>query len=93
LAQLNREAEKSDRPQLSHLRESGAIEQDADAVLFLHRIDDKTVNLGIAKHRHAGAGDLLLDWIPHRTRFADYGEANGAKRVPDFDDFNASGTL
>ena len=93
LAQLNREAEKSDRPQLSHLRESGAIEQDADAVLFLHRIDDKTVNLGIAKHRHARAGDLLLEWIPHRTRFADHGEANGAKRVAEFDDFNAEGSF
>ena len=93
LAQLNREAEKSDRPQLSHLRESGAIEQDADAVLFLHRIDANTVNLGIAKHRHAGAGDLLLDWIPHRTRFADHGDANAANRVAEFDDFNAEGSF
>lgn len=89
LAQLNREAEKADRPQLSHLRESGAIEQDADAVLFLHKIDDRTVNLGIAKHRHAAAGDLLLDWIPERTRFGDSGESAGAARVESFDAFNA----
>ncbi len=37
LCQLNRQAEKDDKPKLSHLRESGAIEQDADVVLLLHR--------------------------------------------------------
>ena len=40
LAQLNRQAEQQEKPKLSHLRESGAIEQDADIVMFLHRERD-----------------------------------------------------
>jgi replicative DNA helicase len=93
LAQLNREAEKADRPQLSHLRESGAIEQDADAVLFLHRTEPRVTMLGIAKHRHAETGDVPLDWIPERTRFADHGASRGVARIAEFDDYNASGTF
>jgi replicative DNA helicase len=88
LAQLNRQAENAEKPQLSHLRESGAIEQDADAVLFIHRTKPREAVLGIAKHRHAEPGDIALDWIPERTRFADHGESQGAKRIESFDHFN-----
>ena len=93
LAQLNRQAEAEERPQLRHLRESGAIEQDADAVLFLHRTEPRVTMLGIAKHRHAEMGDVPLDWIPERTRFADHGASRGVARIPEFDDFNAEGSF
>lgn len=61
LAQLNRQADNNDRPRLSHLRESGAIEQDSDQIFFLHRNDyysednsilDNIVELIVAKNRH-----------------------------------------
>ncbi len=54
---------------LSDLRDSGAIEQDADAVIFLHRpdmYDDEEkrtavqVNVSVAKTRHAGVGDIRM---------------------------------
>jgi replicative DNA helicase len=72
LCQLNREADGAE-PRLSHLRESGAIEQDADIVLFLHRDDaDKTAaTLIVAKHRHGDTGKIRLRWVPERTRFED----------------------
>jgi len=54
------------------LRESGAIEQDADVVLFLHRERDATdTTLSVAKHRHGEEGDIQLRWIPQETRFED----------------------
>jgi replicative DNA helicase len=62
LAQLNREAEKFEEPQLHHLRDSGAIEQDADLVLMPY-YDEKTgarqFKLKIAKNRDGGAGDSI----------------------------------
>lgn len=74
LCQLNREADGNE-PRLSHLRESGAIEQDADLVLFIHRDAEKAGNtdakLIVAKHRHGETGRLSLTWIPDRTRFED----------------------
>ena len=87
LSQLNRTVEKRDdnqskRPQLSDLRESGAIEQDADMVLFVHRPeyyhlyeDEKGNNLRgmaqiiIAKHRKGATGDVLLNFRGEYTRF------------------------
>lgn len=69
LCQLNREADGKE-PVLSHLRESGAIEQDADIVLFIHH-DEDGAKLIIAKHRHGATGSEPLVWIPSRTRFAD----------------------
>ena len=80
LSQLNRTVENRDglegkRPQLSDLRESGAIEQDADMVLFVHRPeyyrlfqDEKGNDLRgkaqiiIAKHRKGSTGDVLLEF-------------------------------
>ncbi|MEI8244510.1 MAG: replicative DNA helicase [Lentisphaerota bacterium] len=88
LAQLNREVEKtagaSARPKLSHLRESGAIEQDADIVAFLHRDRDETKTkslskenmrngvdalLIVEKNRNGQTGLVDLTFFPHRMEF------------------------
>ena len=80
LSQLSRANEKRDdkRPMLSDLRESGAIEQDADIVLFLYRDDyynedtDKR-NIAeciVAKNRHGETGKVPLRWMPEYTTFA-----------------------
>ncbi len=80
LSQLNRgienRTEKS--PQLSDLRESGSIEQDADVVMFLYRNDDnllEDVNLSIAKHRNGGLGVIGLKFRGDRVKF--YGVDRG----------------
>lgn len=71
LCQLNREADK-DKPRLSHLRESGSIEQDADCVLFLHRNKDKNLTeLIIAKNRHGRTGFIELDFSDRTTAFSE----------------------
>ena len=80
-SQLSRavESRADRRPQLSDLRESGAIEQDSDIVLFLYRDvvyneDTEKQNiaeLNVAKHRHGPTGMIELVFIPHETRFAD----------------------
>ncbi len=79
LAQLNRQAEvaKENRPRLSHLRESGAIEQDADLVMFVHRdeyYEATDENRGqadiiVAKQRNGPIGDIKLIWRSDFTRF------------------------
>jgi replicative DNA helicase len=82
LSQLNRQAEdsKDHRPKLSHLRESGAIEQDADVVMFVHREEyyhrgeDRAQYAGqaeiiIAKQRNGPVGDVELTWEADFTRF------------------------
>ena len=83
LAQINREAEKrSDkRPNLADLRDTGAIEQDADTVTFLYRPDyygnpaDKDpyaadeVTCIVAKNRHAGVGDCTLAMYAATSKF------------------------
>jgi replicative DNA helicase len=82
LAQLNREAEKSDRrPRLSDLRESGAIEQDADVVMMLSRPKEEgasfqvaagAMDLTIAKNRNGEVGDVRLTFQNSITRFENY---------------------
>ncbi|GAB4153447.1 MAG: replicative DNA helicase [Planctomycetaceae bacterium] len=81
LAQLNRgvELREDKRPKLADLRESGAIEQDADLVTFLHRPDayDPTDNPGlaeviIAKHRSGPTGIVTLTWRKEFMRFENY---------------------
>ena len=75
LCQLNREADRTE-PRLAHLRESGAIEQDADLITFLHRPDsDARTTLIVAKHRHGETGKMELAWLPEETRFDDGGGA------------------
>lgn len=74
LSQLSRaiESRGEKTPQLSDLRESGSIEQDADAVMFLYRKDDdirESVNLKIAKHRHGSVGDIDLYFRGDRMKF------------------------
>ena len=78
LSQLNRKAEeRSDhRPQLSDLRESGAIEQDADVVMFIdrERNENEEANKAtviIAKQRNGPIGDVNLMWLPKYTQFRD----------------------
>lgn len=95
LSQLNRTVEgregiEGKRPQLSDLRESGAIEQDADMVMFVHRPeyyhifqDDKGRDLHgmaqiiIAKHRKGATGDVLLTFKGEFTRFQNPENENG----------------
>lgn len=72
LSQLNRKAAEGAEPQLSDLRESGALEQDADAVLFLSgKIADPRRTLTIAKQRAGETGACDLDWSRGTMRFTD----------------------
>ena len=81
LSQLSRanEARQDKRPMLSDLRESGAIEQDADIVMFLYRDDyyhedspEKNVaECIVAKNRHGETGTVRLQWLPQFTTFSD----------------------
>lgn len=77
LTQLNREIEKDAKPRLSHLRESGSIEQDADVVAFLRWLEDEkadpseaiSAELKILKNRNGETGTIPLLWVPSRTLF------------------------
>ncbi len=79
LSQLSRgvESRSDKRPILSDLRDSGAIEQDADIVMFLYRDDyyeedsdqKNIVEVSIAKHRNGSTGKFELVWIPQYTKF------------------------
>jgi len=80
LSQLSRAAEQraDHRPMLSDLRESGAIEQDADIVMFLYRDDyynpesekKNIAELIISKHRSGSTGTIELLWLGNYTKFA-----------------------
>lgn len=100
LAQLNRQAEETrdHRPRLSHLRESGGIEQDADVVMFVHRKDyyrnsdddDGDDSTGealiiVAKQRNGPTDDVELTWLKEYTRFED----RAAERYREFDQYQA----
>ena len=88
LAQLNRQVEstRDNKPQLSHLRESGAIEQDADVVMFVHREEYYQTNeedrerfrgeadLLIRKQRNGPVGDVKLSWVHDFTRFRNFSQ-------------------
>lgn len=82
LSQLNRSVETrggNRRPQLSDLRESGALEQDADIVMFIHRLDpavDENIvegdtDLIIAKHRNGEVADVPMRFISAEAKFID----------------------
>ncbi len=78
LSQLSRgpEGRSDKKPVLSDLRDSGAIEQDADIVMFLFREqyydkekNQNTATVSIAKNRHGGTGDVEVGWIGKFTKF------------------------
>jgi replicative DNA helicase len=94
LSQLNRQAEDSrdHRPRMSHLRESGAIEQDADVVMFVHREEyylrgeareevAGQAQIILEKQRNGPTGEINLTWIKEFTRFED----QAAPRHGEFD--------
>ncbi|MEX2173166.1 MAG: replicative DNA helicase [Pirellulaceae bacterium] len=100
LAQLNRQTEmgKENIPRLSHLRESGAIEQDADVVLFVHREEyyhrgdeqksfSGQAQLIMAKQRNGPVGEIELEWLRDFTRFQD----RLPERLKEFDQYNEGG--
>lgn len=70
LSQLTRTAENKE-PNLSELRDSGSLEQDADVVMFLHRAkrEDRETSLLIAKNRNGRTGGLMFDFIHEITTF------------------------
>lgn len=96
LSQLNRSVETrtttgtdSKRPQLSDLRESGAIEQDADIVMFIHRPEYYKIFAGpnnedlrgiaeliIAKHRNGSVGEIKVRFKPEYTKFQNINDDN-----------------
>ncbi|MDD7281358.1 replicative DNA helicase [Floccifex sp.] len=90
LSQLSRKVEeRSDhKPQLSDLRESGSIEQDADIVMFLYREayyekdkqeqdETEVVDLSLAKHRNGSIGDIQLAFEKSISRFTNLATSNG----------------
>ena len=89
LSQLNSKVEeRSDkRPMLSDLRESGAIEQDADVIMFLHReeyydpnTEDKNIaEVIVAKQRNGPLGTVKLAWLGQYTRFASLQQGGAAQ--------------
>jgi len=84
VSQLNREVEKREgKPKLSDLRESGAIEQDADMILFIHREDQgdgqsaaptSTSEIIVGKHRNGATGSLKVTFIREYTKFENYAD-------------------
>lgn len=74
VSQLSRAVEQrgTRKPQLADLRESGAIEQDADVVMFIYREDPENlsdVTLDIQKHRNGPTGEIKLVFISERVKF------------------------
>ncbi|MBR1984111.1 MAG: replicative DNA helicase [Clostridia bacterium] len=93
LSQLSREIEKraDHRPQLSDLRESGAIEQDADIVMFIHSPDryadlesedgPNIREIVVAKHRNGALANIKVKWIPEITTYVDIGKNSEVKSL------------
>ncbi|MBU6232989.1 MAG: replicative DNA helicase [Acidobacteria bacterium] len=90
LSQLSRSIEQRTgrRPMMSDLRESGAIEQDADIVMFLHRPSDSgeeesyadrgKIEVSIAKHRNGPTGEVFLAWVKNFAKFDNIAEFNSS---------------
>jgi replicative DNA helicase len=95
LSQLSREAEKSGGygPQLAHLRDSGAIEQDADIVLMLsrppkasHDAPAPAINIRVAKNRNGLTGDVQTVFIRGTQQFKPAAPDNERAQLPYADD-------
>jgi replicative DNA helicase len=81
ISQLNRNSEKSEnkKPELSHLRESGSLEQDADVVVLLHRDDINNrehprageADLIVAKQRNGPTGTIVVNFLGQFSKFED----------------------
>jgi replicative DNA helicase len=81
ISQLNRNSERSEnkKPELSHLRESGSLEQDADVVVLLHRDDiakreeerDGLAELIVAKQRNGPTGPVMVNFLGQFSKFED----------------------
>ena len=94
LAQLSRKVEEKgrERPQLSDLRESGSIEQDADMVWFVerefvqtHKDEDRyKARLIVAKHRNGSVKDIDMSFVPEYTTFYDATEQQGMDGGEDY---------
>ncbi len=91
LSQLNREAEKDDvgMPKLAHLRESGAIEQDADVVMILsrppkHEAEEKPnlIRVHVAKQRNGPTGIVEVYFDRETQRFRNLAEGRAAREAP-----------
>ena len=106
LSQMSRDFDKRTKtereqgPKLSDLRDSGAIEQDADVVMFLHRLDenDRTkVDLIVAKNRNGPCGTIHLHWQGDTTTFSEIEDMpvpkenllGGAAAVREGDEFSS----
>ena len=96
LSQLNRGIEQrkglESKPVLSDLRESGAIEQDADIVMFIHKeksedgsqvSDSSEAELIVAKHRNGPLGNIKLNWVGEWTSFVNQTREQKAQEVRD----------
>ena len=104
LSQMSRDVEKrtNHKPQLSDLRESGAIEQDADIVMFLNRkyerddmskseLERNTIELILAKHRNGECGTVKLLWYGDRVSFGDFNENYAGDYVPPAEEDEGTG--
>lgn len=88
LSQLSRKTEDSRKPKLSHLRDSGSIEQDADVVIFIHReeVDNPETDwknyadIHVAKNRQGALGRVGATYIGHQVRFENF-----TGSMPDWD--------
>ena len=100
LAQLSRKVEEKgrERPQLSDLRESGSIEQDADMVWFVdrpyvrnhHEDEIHNAELMVAKHRNGSVKDIKLCFMPEYTTFYDWTDDMEASYQSDRDEGDGS---
>lgn len=91
LSQLNRAVEQrsGNKPTLADIRESGAIEQDADVIIFIYRDNEQakgdravanTIKVDVAKQRNGPTGTIVLTFLKNNTKFVDFsGVANEAE--------------